>query len=100
MANVCTVRGGHAIMRSRGAICWCVSLPVSAERAGMQMISQHKPWRPRVHACVSACVSFFFLMKLTTLMIKLNLSRPRVMRGEAAAQHSCLSETRRFASLN
>lgn len=53
MANVCTVRG-HAVMRSRGAICWCVSLPVSAGRAGMQMISQHKLWRPRVHVCARA----------------------------------------------
>lgn len=54
MANVCTVRG-HAVMRSRGAICWCVSLPVSAERAGMQMISQQKLWRPRVHVCAHVC---------------------------------------------
>lgn len=95
MANVCTVRR-HAIMRSRGAICWCVSLPVSAERAGMQMIPQHKLWRPRVHvhARVCVCARVRFPMRLTTPMIKLNLARPRVMRGEAAAQHSCLSETR------
>lgn len=57
---VCTVRR-HAVMRSRGAICWCVSLPVSAVRVGMKPSRNINCGGRAFLVCASACIKCFFL---------------------------------------